>query len=59
MLELGLKLLLILLLAPMDNHYVWKATKKRNWFGPTKAEVSLVWLLGGGYGNEKKNSKIK
>ncbi len=45
--------------SPMDNHYVWKATKKRNWFGPTKAEVSLVWLLGGGYGNEKKNSKIK
>lgn len=44
---------------PMDNHYVWKATKKRNWFGPTKAEVSLVWLLGGGYGNEKKISKIK
>lgn len=31
---------------PMDNCYVWQATKKRNWFGPTKAEVSLVWLIG-------------
>ncbi len=35
--------------SPIDGHYVWQATKKRNWFGPTKAEVSLVWLIG--YGN--------
>ena len=33
---------------PKDGHYVWRATKKRRWFGPTKAEVSLVWLLGHG-----------
>lgn len=25
---------------------VWQDSKKRNWVGPTKAEVSLVWLLG-------------
>ncbi len=31
---------------PIDNCYVWRATKNRNWIGPTKAEVSLVWLLG-------------
>lgn len=31
---------------PMDDCYVWLTTKKRQWFGPTKAEVSLVWLLG-------------
>lgn len=31
---------------PMDDHYVWKATKNRKYFGPTKAEISLVWLLG-------------
>ena len=31
---------------PMDGHYVWQATRKRHWFGPTKAEVSLKWLLG-------------
>lgn len=31
---------------PVDGCYVWQSTKKRNWFGPTKAEVSLVWLIG-------------
>lgn len=33
---------------PIDKCYVWQATKKRRWVGPTKAEVSLVWLLGRG-----------
>ena len=33
---------------PVDDHYVWQATNKRHWFGPTKAEVSLKWLLGKG-----------
>ncbi len=28
------------------RRYIWQQTKKRHWFGPTKAEVSLVWLLG-------------
>lgn len=31
---------------PVDTHYVWQSTKRRNWFGPTKAEISLVWLIG-------------
>ena len=30
---------------PDNGCYVWQATKMRRWFGPTKAEVSLVWLL--------------
>ena len=29
-----------------DNCYVWQVTKGRHWFGPTKAGVSLVWLIG-------------
>lgn len=31
---------------PVDDCYVWQATKNRRWIGPTKAEVSLVWILG-------------
>ncbi len=31
---------------PVDTHYVWLSTNRRNWFGPTKAEISLVWLIG-------------
>lgn len=30
-----------------DNCYVWESTRRRKWFGPTKAEVSLVWFMGG------------
>lgn len=37
-----------------DNCYVWQATKKRNYFGPTKFEVSLVWLIGRGNVNPGK-----
>lgn len=32
---------------PIDGHYVWQSTRNRHWFGPTKLEVSLVWILGG------------
>lgn len=39
---------------PMDTHYVWQATKQRHWWGPTKAEVSLVWLIGHDIHNNKK-----
>lgn len=39
---------------PIDGHYVWQSTKRRNWFGPTKAEISLVWLIGHGNCNIKK-----
>ncbi len=31
---------------PQGNRYVWQATRQRHWFGPTKAEVTLKWLLG-------------
>ena len=39
---------------PHDSHYVWETTKNRHWFGPTKAEISLVWLLGRGNVNNMK-----
>jgi len=38
---------------PIDGHYVWQATRIRHWFGPTKAEISLVWLLGSHNVNRK------
>lgn len=28
-----------------DDHDMWTGTVQRNWFGPTKASVSLVWLI--------------
>ncbi|MFK2066771.1 DUF3575 domain-containing protein, partial [Bacteroides fragilis] len=37
--------------------YVRKETRQRHWFGPTKAEISLVWLIGRGNYNEKKGGK--
>lgn len=42
---------------PEDDCYVWQTTKNRKWFGPTKAEVSLVWLLGQSNENEKKGGR--
>lgn len=42
---------------PMGGHYVWEETRTRHWFGPTKAEVSLVWLLGRGNYNQKKGGR--
>lgn len=30
----------------IDTHDVWQSTHSRRWFGPTRAEVSLVWLIG-------------
>lgn len=32
---------------PEDECYVWDSTHIRRWFGPTKAEISLVWFIGG------------
>ena len=40
---------------PIDDHYVWQATKQRKWFGPTKAEITLKWLIGRGNNGGKKN----
>lgn len=31
---------------PIDGHYVWQGTYLRNWYGPTKATASLVWIIG-------------
>jgi hypothetical protein len=32
----------------IDKCYVWEGTSKRKWFGPTKAEITLSWLIGKG-----------
>ena len=42
---------------PQDDCYVWQATKYRNWIGPTKAEISLVWLIGKYNYNKGKGGK--
>ena len=31
-----------------SDHYVWQSTHKRHWWGPTKAEVTLKWIIGKG-----------
>lgn len=31
---------------PLDGCNVWQSTKQRRWWGPTKAEISLVWFVG-------------
>ena len=41
----------------IEGHSVWQVTKNRNWFGPTKAEVSLVWLLGDVLKNKQKGGR--
>lgn len=42
---------------PIDDCYVWQVTKNRHYWGPIKAEVSLVWLIGRGNVNEKKGGR--
>jgi hypothetical protein len=42
---------------PIDGHYVWQATKRRRYLGPTKLEISLVWLIGCGNYNKEKGGK--
>lgn len=39
---------------PIDTHYVWQLTGRRHWIGPTKAEITLVWLIGRGNYNKGK-----
>lgn len=34
---------------PIDGCYLWQETRQRNWFGPTKAEITLIWHIGSGY----------
>ncbi len=38
--------------------YVWKSTVMERWIGPTKAEVSLVWLIGRGNENARKGGSL-
>lgn len=40
-------------IATGDVHYVWLETNRRKYFGPTKAEIALVWLIGAGNINRK------
>ena len=39
---------------PVNGIYYWEETKRRTWIGPTKAEISLVWLIGRGNYNRNK-----
>lgn len=40
------------------DEFPWVSTHKRQWFGPTKAKASLVWLIGSGVNKTKdKNRK--
>lgn len=41
----------------VDGHNVWQATKRRQYFGPTKLEISLVWLIGCGNYNKDNGGK--
>lgn len=44
---------------PIDDHYVWKKTRKRLAITPTKIELSLVWLIGSLNYNEDKEKKAE
>lgn len=37
---------------PGLNDYIYRASRRLNWWGPVKAEVSLVWLIGRGNVNK-------
>ena len=43
---------------PLDGHYVWQSTHKRHWIGPTKAEISLKWLIGRGNYHKKYDKSV-
>lgn len=43
---------------PQGKYYVWQSTQRFHWFGPTKAEISLVWLIGRGNYNGKKGGGL-
>lgn len=40
--------------ATIDDCDVWLSTHRLGWFGPTRAGVSLVWLVGGAVKNDRK-----
>lgn len=39
---------------PISDRYVWQSTRDINYMGPTRCEVSLVWLIGKGNVNPSK-----
>ena len=39
---------------PFDNDYYREKEYKMRYFGPTKAEISLIWLIGRGNTNQRK-----
>lgn len=43
---------------PKNGWYAWVSTNKLNWFGPTKAEISLVWLIGCDNYNRGKGGRL-
>lgn len=42
---------------PEYNRYPWQSTHQRNYVGPTKAKISLVWLIGTGVNVNKKKGR--
>ncbi len=42
---------------PEDGCRVWFATHSFEWFGPTKAAISLQWLIGHGNYNERRGGR--
>lgn len=39
---------------PWNGKYVWRSTMRRVWFGPTRAEITLQWLLGSARNPQRK-----
>lgn len=42
---------------PKYGFYIWQSTHRLHWFGPTKAEISLVWLIGCDNWNRSKGGR--
>lgn len=42
---------------PKNGLYIWQSTHRLRYFGPVKAEVSLVWLIGCDNYNRKKGGR--
>lgn len=42
---------------PYNGFYLWQSTHRLNYVGPTKVEVSLVWLIGCGNFNNRRARK--
>ncbi|MDE6298257.1 MAG: DUF3575 domain-containing protein [Muribaculaceae bacterium] len=43
---------------PKNGGYLWQSTHNFRWIGPTKAEISLVWLIGCDNYNRKKGGEL-